>query len=77
MTYTEAQKLATYRYRAKVKETAHFKDKVREYTARGWKRKKDDAKRLDTKRTYEREAYRRRHPLNPDRVLPSIRLLFV
>ena len=72
MTYTESQKRATNRYRAKVRGTAHFKEKIREYTARGWERVKEDPDRLDKKRSYEREAYYR----HPDRILMAIRFLF-
>lgn len=72
MPYSEAQKRATYRYRAKVKDTEHFKEKVREYVARHWETLKDDPDRLERKREYERAAYHRQ----PDRILTSIRRLF-
>lgn len=72
MVYSEAQKQATYRYRAKVRDTPAFQEKVRLYTARGWERKKEDPERLARKREYERDAYHRQ----PDRILVSIRLLF-
>ena len=73
MVYSEAQKRATYKYRARVKDTEHFKGKVKEYTARGWQKVKDDPDLLALKRTYEREKYRR----DPDRIIMSIRKLFV
>ncbi len=72
MVYSEAQKQATYRYRAKVRDTPAFKEKVRLYTARGWERKKEDPDRIARKREYERDAYHRQ----PDRILVSIRWLF-
>ena len=42
MVYSQAAKLATYRYREKMRDVPHFKAKIREYNVSAWDRVKSD-----------------------------------
>ncbi len=76
MAYSEAAKHATYRYRARVRNTSQFKAKQHDYNVAVWARIKSNPDQLDRDRARGRANYHLSYHRDQDKILTCVRKLF-